>query len=200
MKDVLSVTDFKSSAARVRADRKEFQAMVAARNQVNTAAEEIPMQDFSTQTDVQKTVDAIYTVETSLQTLMELPDDVKNARTQTEGLTLRELKGLNEALQSIRGELTNNLAKLIDLDKDTAKENRKLREAEKEISRRDIRACLKNLEDERAARLLVASANKEALRSQINRIKETIDKVLKEDTTLRERLKTLFRMEGITIF
>ena len=62
VKDVLSVTDFKSSAARVRADRKEFQAMVAARNQVNTAAEEIPMQDFSTQTDVQKTVDAIYTV------------------------------------------------------------------------------------------------------------------------------------------
>ena len=131
---------------------------------------------------------------------MELPDDVKNARTQTEGLTLRELKGLNEALHSIRGELTNNLAKLIDLDKDTAKENRKLREAEEEISRRDIRACLKNLEDERAAKLLVASANKEALRSQINRIKETIDKVLKEDTTLRERLKTLFRMEGITIF
>ena len=52
--DVLSVTDFKSSAARVRAGRKEFQAMVAARNQFNTAAEEIPMQDFSTQTDVQK--------------------------------------------------------------------------------------------------------------------------------------------------
>ena len=44
----------------------------------------------------------------------------------------------------------------------------------------------------------MASANKE-LRGQINRIKETINKVLKEDTTLRERLKTLFKEQGITI-
>ena len=37
------------------------------------------------------------------------------------------------------------------------------------------------------------------MRGQINRIKETIDKVLKKDTTLRERLKTLFKEQGITI-
>ena len=40
------------------------------------------------------------------------------------------------------------------------------------------------LEYEKAARLEAASANKEALRGQINRIKETINKVLKEDATL----------------
>ena len=44
----------------------------------------------------------------------------------------------------------------------------------------DIKARLKNLEDERAARLEAASANKEELRGQINKIKETIDKVLKK--------------------
>ena len=37
------------------------------------------------------------------------------------------------------------------------------------------------------------------MRGQINRIKETINKVLKEDTTPRERLKTLFKEQGITI-
>ena len=37
------------------------------------------------------------------------------------------------------------------------------------------------------------------MRGQINRIKETISKVLKEDTTLGERLRTLFREQGITI-
>ena len=58
---------------------------------------------------------------------------------------------------------------------------------------------MKNLEDERGARLEAATANKEALRGQINRIKETISKVLKEDTTLGERLRTLFREQGITI-
>lgn len=48
-------------------------------------------------------------------------------------------------------------------------------------------------------RLEAANTNKEALRIKINRIKETINKVLKEDTTLGERLKTLFREKGITM-
>ena len=142
VKDVLGVTDFKSSTARVRAGRKDFQAMLAAKDQVDAATEEIPMRELSTQTDVQSIVDATNTIETSLQTLMELPD-VKNARTQTEGLTLRERTGLDKALQSIRGELTNNLAKLTDIDKDIAKENRKLLEAEDEIAKRDIRSRIK---------------------------------------------------------
>ena len=58
---------------------------------------------------------------------------------------------------------------------------------------------LKKLEDERSVRLEAATANKEALRSQINTIKETINKVVKEDSTLGERLKTLFKEQGITI-
>ena len=84
---------------------------------------------------------------------------------------MRELTGLDKALQSIRGELKNNLAKLTDIDKDIAKENRKLQEAEDETTKRDIRSRIKNLEDERDARLEAASANKEELRGQINRIR-----------------------------
>ena len=139
------------------------------------------------------------TVETMLTDWnLELPD-VANKRTQTEGLTLRELQGLDKALQSIRGELTNNMAKLTDIDKDVAKEKRKLQEAEDEISKSDITTRLENLEDERSVRLEAATANKDALRGQINRIKETINKVLKEYTTLGERLRTLFKEQGITI-
>ena len=92
-----------------------------------------------------------------------------------------------------------NLATLTAFDKDIAKEKRKLQEAEDEISKSDITARLKSLEDERSARLEAATANKEALRGQTNRIKETISKVLKEDSTLGERLKTLFKEQGITI-
>ena len=112
---------------------------------------------------------------------------------------MRELQGLDKALQSIRGELTNNLAKLTDINKDIAKEKRKLQEAEDEISKSDITARLKNLKDERSARLEAATANKEALCGQINRIKETINKVSKNDSTLGERLRTLFKEQGITI-
>ena len=55
------------------------------------------------------------------------------------------------------------------------------------------------MESERSARLEVINVNKERLRSQINRIKETIQTVLKEDKTLGERIRTLFREQGITI-
>ena len=100
--------------------------------------------------------------------------------------------------------LTNNLSKLTELDKDIPRQKQKIQEAEDdgatdETTKRDITSRIKKLEDERAAKLEAASANKEELRGQINRIKETINKVLKEDTTLRERLKTLFKEQGITI-
>ena len=152
---------------------------------------------------MQNIADTANNVETTVTSLIdnwnsELPE-VKNARTQTEGLTIRELRGLDKTLQTIPGELTNNLAKLTDIDKDIAKEKQKLQAAEDEISRKDITARLKNLEDEKNARFETASANREALRTQINRIKETINKVLKDDTTLGERLRTLFREQGITI-
>ena len=50
---------------------------------------------------------------------MELPDTT-NTQTQTEGLTFRELKFLDKALQRARDELVNDLANLTDIDKDKA--------------------------------------------------------------------------------
>ena len=45
----------------------------------------------------------------------------------------------------------------------------------------------------------MANSQRDQLRTQINRIRQTIDKVLNEDKTLAERVKTLFREQGITI-
>ena len=149
-------------------------------------------------TELQDLTNTVIDTETAFKSLETSLTDWVHTDTQTEGLTLRELQGLDKALQRTRGVLTNNLAKLTELDKDITRQKQKLQEAEDETSKRDIRSRLKNLEDERAARLEAASANKEELRGQINRIKETINKVLKEDTTLRERLKTLFKEQGIT--
>jgi hypothetical protein len=55
------------------------------------------------------------------------------------------------------------------------------------------------LESERSNRLEVLNINKDKLRNQINRIKQTIHKILNEDTTLKEKIKTLFREQGVTI-
>ena len=46
-------------------------------------------------------------------------------------LNLRELRGLDKVMQTNRGELTNNLAKLSELDKHIALEKWKLAEGEK---------------------------------------------------------------------
>ena len=118
-------------------------------------------------------------------------------------LTLREIRGLDKALQTIWGELTNNLAKLTELDDHIALEKRKLDEADAggvdELIRRRIAERLRDLQDERSARLEAASASKDALRSQISGIRETIGRVLNEDTTLAERVRTLFREQGVTL-
>ena len=150
-------------------------------------------------TELQDLTNTVIDTETAVKSLETSLTDWVHTDTQTEGLTLRELQGLDKALQRTRGELINTLSKLTELDKDITRQKQKLQEAEDETSKRDIRSRIQNLEDERAARLEAASANKEELRGQINRIKETINKILKEDTTLRERLKTLFKEQSITI-
>ena len=105
--------------------------MESTRKDLVNVEEQIPLQDFSSATELQSLTNRIgelhETVE-SLETSMtdwglELPD-VENKRTQTEGLTLRELQGLDKALQTTRGELVNNLAKLTELDKDIARNER----------------------------------------------------------------------------
>ena len=115
-------------------------------------------------------------------------------------LPLREIRGLDKALQTIRGELVNNLAKLTELDNHITREQNKLDEPDiGDFERRRIAERIRNLKDERVSRLEAASASREALRSQISRIRETINRLINEDTTLAERIRTLFREQGITI-
>ena len=126
-------------------------------------------------------------------------EEPTQAQTQTEGISLREIQGLNKAGQSIAGELTNILAKLADHDEHIAKEKQKIQEAgDDEFQKERINERIKT-EDERSVRFKAANKNKNRLRGQINTIRGTINNVLKEDTTLGKRLKTLVRDHGITI-
>ena len=178
--------------------RSKAQLSQQVRQSLESTRNDMPDLEVSS-TEMQGLTTTVIDTDTAIKSLETSLTDWVHTDTQTEVLTLRKLQGLDKALQRTRGELTNNLAKLIELDKDIARQKQKLQEAEDETSQRDIRSRIKNLEDERAARLESASTNKEELRGQINRIKETINKVLKKDTTLRERLKTLFKEQGITI-
>ena len=117
---------------------------------------------------------------------------------------MRELLGLDEALQRIQGELANNVAKLTEIDKRINIERDKRKEMANDPiytdeQRKEVENRVKKLQDERSTRLELASHNKKALQSQFARIRQTIEKVLDSDTSLAERIKTLFREQGITI-
>ena len=105
-----------SSRASISKQQKARQALESTPNDVvNAAEEQISLQDFSNVTDLQSLTNtegelhgAVKSLETSMTYLGFELSDVANKRTQTEGLTSPELQGLDKALRSIRGELTNN--------------------------------------------------------------------------------------------
>ena len=59
---------------------------------------------------------------------------------------------------------------------------------------------LDDLNTEKQARLEILSQNRKDLQTQVARIKQTLEKVLDKNTSLAERIRTLFREQGITIF
>lgn len=187
----LGVDDFQTSATRVKQGRKEFQQLIETRDKINNATENIPLQDISSQQEGQELLNTINIVDVGLNEL----------GTQTD-MTKREMDGIISAMTSVKEEIANELVKLAETNKDIAKENTKLEQAKSdndEFQIERISSRIRDLESERSARLEVINVNRDRLRSQVNRIKETINKVLKEDTTLAQRIKTLFREQGITI-
>ena len=59
---------------------------------------------------------------------------------------------------------------------------------------------LDDLNTEKQARLEILSQNRKDLQTQVARIKQTIEKVLDQNTSLAERTRTLFCEQGISIF
>ena len=53
---------------------------------------------------------------------------------------------------------------------------------------------------EKQARLEILSQNRKDLQIQVPRIKQTIEKILDKDESLAERIRILFKEQGITIF
>ena len=142
-----------------------------------------------------------------LQDLGNLAEQVhvatREAATNTD-LDMREFLGIDKALRRVQGEIINNTSKLSELDKKLARDREKLEEIKNDPSyseelKNRIQERIDNAETEREARLEVLSMNKKELQSQISRIKETITKILDSDTSLAEKLRTLFREQGITL-
>ena len=113
--------------------------------------------------------------------------------------------GIDRALQSIQGELLNNTSKLTEINKRIERDTKKLEEVKNDPSYTDqqrqlYKDRLDDLNTEKKAMLEILSQNRKDLQTQIARIKQTSEKILDKDTSLLERIRTLFKEQGITIF
>ena len=158
----------------------------------------IMLQDIITKNEIAAD-NSVKLIETSLT---ETGADVS---TQTGGLTLRELQGLDKELRTISGSLRSAIAKSIAKQVDIDRENRKLEEMANDETysdeqREEVRARLQRFQDEQKAISDQIRILKGRYSNQIYQIRESIMKFLdKESGTLGERIRTLFKEQGITI-
>ena len=85
------------------------------------------------------------------------------------------------------------------------RDTKKLEEVENDPTYSDeqrqlYRDRLDDLNTEKQARLEILSQNRKDLQTQVAKIKQALEKVLDKDTSLVERIRTLFCEQGITIF
>ena len=119
-------------------------------------------------------------------------------------LPLRELEGLDKQLRTIKGSLKVAIAKRIDLEGRIQHEERKLNEIQDSIysdDQRDmIEGRINKLRGELTERNKEIDILKGEASKQINQIKESITKFFNKETgSLGERIRTLFKEQGITI-
>ena len=158
----------------------------------------IILQDIITKNEI-ATDNSMKLIETSLT---ETGEDVS---TQTGGVMLRELEGLDKELRttssSLRSAIAKSIAKKVDIDR----ENRKLEEMANDETysdeqREEVRARLQRFQDEQKAINDQIRILKGRYSNQIYQIRESIMKFLDKETgTLGERIRTLFKEQGITI-
>ena len=168
---------------------------------LNKAAEELPSESNITKAD-----------DIELQEIVEKASSVifqiKDVQTDTEDLfehPLHELLGLDKHLRTIRGPLKFEVAIKVQLEEHITKERRKLEEFREypgvynDVMKEDITKPIDALNDELATRQESIDLLKGRLKNQITSFLETIVKVLDKDTSLGEKIRTLFRELGITI-
>ena len=178
---------------------KQFASVL---NELPTTSEgnqdNIMFQDIITKNEI-ATDNSIKLIETLLTEIGE------DAPTQTGGLTLRELEGLDKELRTISGSLRSAIAKSMAKQVDIDKENRKLEEMANDETysdeqREEVQARLQRFQDEQKAINDQIRILKGRYSNQIYQVRESIMKFLDKETgTLGERIRTLFEEQGITI-
>ena len=161
-----------------------------------------------------KTLESSYTTDVEAFELMDMTSkDIDGLEQETSFiepserdklLPLRELQGLDKQIRTIKGSLKVAIAKRVDLEDRIKHEENKLNEIQDPIysddQRKMVEDRIKKLRDELNERNEEINILKGEASKQINQIKGSITQFLDKETgTLGERIRTLFKEQGITI-
>ena len=161
-----------------------------------------------------KTLESLSTTDVEAIELMEMTSkDIDGLEQETSFiepserdklLPLRELQGLDKQIRTIKGSLKVAIAKRVELEDRIKHEENKLNEIQDPIysddQRKMVEDRIKKLRDELNERNEEINILKGEASKQINQIKESITKFLDKETgTLGQRIRTLFKEQGITI-
>ena len=161
-----------------------------------------------------KTLESSYTTDVEAIELMDMTSkDIDGLEQETafiepserdKLLPLRELQGLDKQIRTIKGSLKVAIAKRVDLEDRIKHEENKLNEIQDPIysddQRKMVEDRIKKLRDELNERNEEINILKGEASKQINQIKGSITQFLDKETgTLGERIRTLFKEQGITI-
>ena len=112
------------------------------------------------------------------------------------GLTEREVLGLDQMAQTIKGNIQIQTSKLVTLEQRIESEERKLEEnPNDEVAKTELR----RLQGEKDATIESLNILRERANDQITAIKDTINKIKDGRLTIWERIKLIFREQGLTI-
>ena len=161
-----------------------------------------------------KTLESLSTTDVEAIELMEMTSkDIDGLEQETSFiepterdklLPLRELQGLDKQIRTIKGSLKVAIAKRVELEDRIKHEENKLNEIQDPIysddQRKMVEDRIKKLRDELNERNEEINILKGEASKQINQIKESITKFLDKETgTLGQRIRILFKEQGITI-
>ena len=161
-----------------------------------------------------KTLESSYTTDVEAIELMDMTSkDIDGLEQETSFiepserdklLPLRELQGLDKQIRTIKGSLKVAIAKRVDLEDRIKHEENKLNEIQDPIysddQRKMVEDRIRKLRDELNERNEEINILKGEASKQINQIKGSITQFLDKETgTLGERIRTLFKEQGITI-
>ena len=161
-------------------NRKQFASKLNELPMDEDNHDNIMLQDIITKNEI-ATDNSIKLIETTLT------ETGAEASTQTVGLTLRELEGLDKELRTISGSLRPAIAKSIAKQVDIDKENRKLEEMANDETysdeqREEVRARLQRFQDEQKAISDQIRILKGRYSNQIYQIRESIMTFLDKET------------------